>query len=92
MIAVFLCTFLVLMLLGGLPIGYAVLASAISIPLLFSGATYTLSEVANWSTISAISSTASTGATILFFIISGNVMAYGGLTEKIFDTLVLVTS
>lgn len=87
MIAVFLCTFLVLMLLGGLPIGYAVLASAISIPLLFSGATYTLSEVANWSTISAISSTASTGATILFFIISGNVMAYGGLTEKIFDTL-----
>lgn len=86
MIALFIGTFFVFMLFLGLPIAYSTLGSVLIIPLFFSAAPFSFADITQWATLSAVQSTAVTGVTILFFIMAGNVMADGKLTEKIFDT------
>ncbi|MCD8077363.1 MAG: TRAP transporter large permease subunit [Lachnospiraceae bacterium] len=84
MIALFLILFFGGMLLLGLPMVGSIFIASASIPLLGHGDLLTWLTIAQSAIDNAVSG--NTGLTIVLFMIAGEFMAKGGLTEKIFDT------
>ena len=85
MIPIFLIVFFGFMLIAGLPIAGAILLSAFMIPLLMgSGAPLEFLAIAEKTVTGAVAN--NTGLTIVLFMVAGEFMARGKLTEKIFDT------
>lgn len=84
MVALFFILFFGTMLLMGMPLFASIVVCTFSLPLLFGDACgYALADVAAWNLNGSISST---GVTILLFILAGDVMSKGKLTERLFDT------
>lgn len=84
MVALFFALFLGLLLLMGLPLFGTIAVSTLSVPMLFgSTCNYTLLQVSDWNVAGNLNTT---GITILLFILSGDVMSKGRLTERLFDT------
>lgn len=85
MTALFLVLFFGCLLFAGLPIAGAILLSACSIPLLMgSGASLSFAQIAAEGINGAVAN--NVGLTIVLFMVAGDFMAKGKLTEKIFDT------
>ena len=85
MIALFLIVFFGCLLLVGLPIAGCILLSASLIPLLMgSGAPLSFATIASTSVSGAVAN--NVGLTIVLFMVAGDFMAKGKLTEKIFNT------
>lgn len=84
MIALFFVLFFGTMLVLGMPLFASIVITTFSLPLIFGDACgYALMNVAQWNLDGSISSV---GVTILLFILAGEVMSKGKLTEKLFDT------
>lgn len=82
MLTLIFVSFLVAMLIFGLPM-VASYAIAFLLPLMTSAeATYTVTDIVSWLTSSAAKTTY---VSIALFVVSGNLMSKGQLTEKIFD-------
>lgn len=85
MIAIFLILFFFGLLLVGLPIAGCIIVSAASIPLLMGAAApMTWFQVAGESINGAVAN--NVGLTIVLFMVAGEFMAKGKLTDKIFNT------
>ena len=85
MIALFLISFFGMMLFLGFPMVAAILFSALLLPLCFGGAAPVhFMDVVDWFVTGA--SANNTGITIILFMLAGEFMAKGKLTEKIFNT------
>ncbi len=84
MITIFLCLFFGTLLFAGLPIAGAILLATCSIPLLVGSGTLSFTAIAKEAVIGAVGN--NVGLTIVLFMIAGDFMAKGKLTEKIFDT------
>lgn len=85
MIALFLIIFFGGLLFAGLPIAGSILLSSSMIPLFMgSDAPLTFSQIASNSINGAVAN--NVGLTIVLFMVAGDFMAKGKLTEKIFDT------
>ena len=83
-ITVFLLLFFGTLLFAGLPIAGAILLATCSIPLLLGSGTLSFTQIAREAVIGAVGN--NVGLTIVLFMIAGDFMAKGKLTEKIFDT------
>ncbi len=85
MIAVFLIVFFGLMLIVGAPMVACIVFSALILPVLFGSASPVhFSDIIPWFVNGA--SANNTGITIVLFMLAGEFMARGKLTEKIFNT------
>ena len=84
MIGVFLLAFFGGMIVLGLPVVGCIVLSSSTIPLLNSAAPISFSSIAENSVAGAVQN--NVGLTIVLFMIAGEFMARGKLTEKIFDT------
>ncbi len=85
MIALFLISFFGMMLFLGFPMVAAILFSALLLPLCFSGVSPVgFLDTVDWFVTGA--SANNTGITIILFMLAGEFMAKGKLTEKIFNT------
>lgn len=85
MTAVFLVLFFGLLIFAGLPIAGSILLSSCSIPLLMgSDSPLSFSQIAAEGINGAVAN--NVGLTIVLFMVAGDFMAKGKLTEKIFDT------
>ena len=84
MISVFLLAFFGGMIVLGLPVVGCIVLSSSTIPLLNSAAPISFSSIAENSVAGAVQN--NVGLTIVLFMIAGEFMARGKLTEKIFDT------
>lgn len=83
-IGVFVAVYLVLLVLGAAPLVYAIAAAVFTIPLFFSqAANFGLAEIS--AAFVNASAANNTGLTVILFILAGDVMARGAITEKIFD-------
>ena len=84
MVTIFLSLFFGTLLLFGMPIAGAILLAAFSIPLLMTAPTLSFTTIATQAVQGAVGD--NVGLTIVLFMIAGDFMAKGKLTEKIFDT------
>lgn len=83
-ISTFLIVYFVLMLVVGTPMAFCIGAVALMVPLFFgpeAGITFT--QVAEWFTGGCTGS--NTGLTIVLFMVTGDIMTKGKLTERIFN-------
>lgn len=83
-IAVFLIIYFVLLVFGATPLVLAIATACFSIPLFFS-ATADFGLVAIASSFAEATFANNTGITVLLFILAGDVMSHGAITEKIFN-------
>lgn len=84
MTALFFVLFFGTMLLLGMPLFASITVTVATMPLFFAGnCGFTLANLGTWMMNGSLSSV---GITILLFILAGDVMARGKLTEKLFDT------
>ena len=84
MTALFFVLFFGTMLLLGMPLFASITITVAAMPLFFAGnCGFTLANLGTWMMNGSLSSV---GITILLFILAGDVMARGKLTEKLFDT------
>lgn len=84
MTALFFVLFFGTMLLLGMPLFASITVTVAAMPLFFAGnCGFTLANLGTWMMNGSLSSV---GITILLFILAGDVMARGKLTEKLFDT------
>ncbi len=85
MIALFLIVFFGMMLFLGVPMVAAIVFSALVLPLFFAGTSPVgFLDVVDWFVTGA--SANNTGITIILFMLAGEFMSRGKLTEKIFNT------
>ncbi len=83
-IAVFFIVYFVLLVFGATPLIFCIAAAAFTIPLFFGGVSdFGLMEIVT-SFVSG-SSANNTGLTIILFIVAGDLMSHGKITDKIFS-------
>lgn len=83
MTALFLIVFFAVMLFTGLPLVAAMFIACVLLPIVSGGTVYSFGEI----TFNALNGLIknNTGLTIVLFMVAGNVMARGKITEKIFN-------
>lgn len=84
MVALFFALFLGLLIPLGMPLFATIAVSVLILPTLFGEVcNFTFLQVSDWNLAGNLNTT---GITILLFILSGDVMSKGKLTERLFDT------
>ena len=84
-IALYIVTYFALMIVTSTPLIFAIAAASFMIPILFSSQFPAINLTFIASSFADAAFANNTGITIILFIIAGNIMANGAITEKIFN-------